>query len=80
MIFGPLSRAIAPLFLPTSIFSDHPKLRLDLCDTPRDAVQTSFFVRITQPHLNQRKHTMHMFQNFAPLAFDRVASRRCEIS
>ena len=52
----------------------------DLRDTPRDAVKASSFVRITQPHLNQREHTMHMFQNFAPLAFDRVASRRCEIS
>jgi hypothetical protein len=61
-----LSRAIAPFFSPTSTFSDHPKLGLDLSDPPRDAVKTSSFVRITQPHLNQRKHTMHMFQNFAP--------------
>jgi hypothetical protein len=67
------------LFLPTSIFSDHPELSLDLRDTPRDAVKASFFVRITLFNLGQRKHALNMFQNFAPLVFNHVANHRGEI-
>ena len=75
----PPHRSGLPLLLPTSIFSKHPKLSLDLRDTPRDAVKASFFVRITLLNLSQCKHALNMFQNFAPLVFNHVADHRGEI-
>ena len=74
-----LIRAIAPLFLSTSIFSDHPEFRFDLSDTPRDAVKTHFLVRITLLNLSQCKQALNMFQNFAPLIFNHVADHRGKI-
>jgi hypothetical protein len=53
--------AIAPLFLLALIFSDHPKLRLDLSDAPRDAVKAHFLVHIMPLNLSQRKQALNMF-------------------
>ena len=63
-IFGRSVVLSHPFFLPTSTFSDHPQLSLDLCDTPRDAVQTSSFVRITRvrPSPGPRRATTKKFQ------------------
>jgi hypothetical protein len=75
----PLRHAICTPFLPTSIFSKHPELRLDLRDTPRDAVKAHFLVRITLLNLSQCKHALNMFQNFAPLVLNHVPDHRGEI-